>query len=381
MSVNSGRPLGSDDNETPEVAIRGGDWVLPMAIAAALGLGGVVFWQLNENRTRQEQARLTDPVQDAQPISISDVPPPPDLSNLSALVSEAAPRSMTPEEEAALFGPAPGAAPMPPGSSSPEEAARLKAPSLVVDLSEAGAAPAPAGPAGASNPLTPGMAAQRIGGGRIPDAANKDEEFAARFATGGGEGPIRAGRMGDHAQTIPEGAVIAGVLETALNSDLPGYVRAIVSRDVRSFDGANVLAPRGSRLIGQYRSGVALGQSRAFVIWTKLVRPDGVTIDLAAPGADALGRGGLEGQVDRHFLRRFGGAILLSLITAGVNAAATDSDTQVIIAGSRGVGDAASTALSKELDIAPTVKVPPGTPIRIIVTRDLDFSSVADTAP
>lgn len=384
MNVHSGRPHPSADDETPEVAIRGTDWVLPMAIAAAVALGGVVFWQLNENRTRQEQARMTDPVQNAPQVSMADVPPAPDVSNLSPVVSEAAMRAMTPEEEAALFGappgPPPGAAPMPQGPS-PELAARLKAPSLVVDLSEAGA-PAPAsGAPGVSNPLTPGLVAQRLGGPKAGDTINRDEEFAARFGAGGGEGPVQASQVANKSQTIPEGAVIAGVLETALNSDLPGYVRAIVSRDVRSFDGENVLAPRGSRLIGQYRAGVALGQSRAFVIWTRLVRPDGVTIDLAAPGADALGRGGLEGKVDRHFLRRFGGAILLSLITAGVNAAATDSDTQVIIAGSRGAGDAASTALSKDLDIAPTVKVPPGTPIRIIVTRDLDFSNVAEPAP
>ena len=64
---------------------------------------------------------------------------------------------------------------------------------------------------------------------------------------------------------IAQGAVIPAVLETAINSDLPGYVRAVVSRDVSSFDGKNVLVPRGSRLVGQYRSGVALGQSRAFV--------------------------------------------------------------------------------------------------------------------
>ena len=176
--------------------------------------------------------------------------------------------------------------------------------------------------------------------------------------------------------TVPEGAIIPAVLETAINSDLPGYTRALVSRDVRGFDGQSVLIPRGSRLIGQYRSGVALGQSRAFVIWTRLIRPDGATIELAAPGADALGRGGLEGDVDRHFFQRFGSSILFSLIDAGIGAADDDSDTQVIVSQSRALGEAALSERSGSFNISPTITVPQGAPIRVIVTRDLDFSDV-----
>jgi type IV secretion system protein VirB10 len=121
-----------------------------------------------------------------------------------------------------------------------------------------------------------------------------------------------------------------------------------------------------------------MGQSRAFVIWTRIIRPDGIAVDLASPGTDALGRGGLEGRVDRHFLQRFGGAIVLSLISAGASAAAGDSDTQVIIASTQGANDIATAALNRDLDIAPTVRVPQGAPIRIFVTQDLDFSVVGD---
>ncbi|MGQ4828530.1 TrbI/VirB10 family protein, partial [Enterococcus faecalis] len=79
------------------------------------------------------------------------------------------------------------------------------------------------------------------------------------------------------------------------NSDLPGFVRAVVSRDVTGFDGNRVLIPAGSRLIGQYRSGLAAGQSRAFVIWTRMIRPDGVSVALGSPVTDTLGRAGLGG--------------------------------------------------------------------------------------
>ena len=78
--------------------------------------------------------------------------------------------------------------------------------------------------------------------------------------------------------------MIPAVLETAINTDVPGYVRAVVSQDVRSFDGTRVLVPRSSRLIGQYQSGLQAGQKRAYVIWTRLIRPDGVSVALASPG-------------------------------------------------------------------------------------------------
>jgi type IV secretion system protein VirB10 len=188
--------------------------------------------------------------------------------------------------------------------------------------------------------------------------------------------PAIAKRMSNLSLTIVEGAVIPAVLETALNSDLPGYARAVVSRDVRGFDGNAVLVPRGTRLIGQYKSGVAQGQSRAFVIWTRLIRPDGATIELSSPATDALGRGGLAGEVDNHFLQRFGGAILLSLVDIGVaSATAGASNTAIIVAGAR-TGDAATASIAKDQSIAPTVKVPQGSPVRVFVSQDLDFSAV-----
>ena len=148
----------------------------------------------------------------------------------------------------------------------------------------------------------------------------------------------------------------------------------MVSRDVRSFDGSTVLIPRGSRVIGQYRSGLAQGQSRAFVIWTRILRPDGASIQIASSGADALGRAGMDGQVDRHFFQRFGGAILLSVVNGAVAGLSERASTQIVIGSSQ---DAASLgALAQPANISPTIKVPQGSPIRIFVARDLDFSPV-----
>ncbi|MBL8549039.1 MAG: TrbI/VirB10 family protein [Hyphomonadaceae bacterium] len=367
---------GGDD--TPSVGAPERSWVLPMGIAAAIALGGVIFWQLSENRLRIDAQRMTDPAPGTQPIQgLSDVPAPPDISAYGA-------RTQLPAQGPAP--PYPGDPPQvlvseatppnaPPPAASSQIEARIASPALVVDYSEAGPAPSAAGAPPRSGPaVTAAGVAQSMSPAAGGRALSADEQFAARLGVGDNGRTAVARRIANPSRTLVEGAVIPGVLETALNSDLPGYVRAVVSRDVKSFDGTSVLVPRGSRLIGQYRSGVALGQSRAFVIWTRLIRPDGVSVDIAAPGADALGRGGLRGDVDRHFLQRFGGAILLSLISAGVQLAQDSADTQVIIASTRGAGDAAAVTLQRELDIAPTVSVPQGAPIRIFVTSDLDFS-------
>lgn len=200
----------------------------------------------------------------------------------------------------------------PPVVSSPvvaplvnDQAQRLHAPAVVVDLQSAGggaprsapiSANAPAAsalPAGTANVATTGPVpvqptsatpAGEAGSALLATAANSTfgglgghEQFAARVS-GSLPEPAVATQLTSLGTTITQGATIPGVLETALSSDLPGYTRAVVSRDVRSFDGKAVLIPRGSRLIGQYRSALSLGQSRVFVIWTRVIRPDGVSI-------------------------------------------------------------------------------------------------------
>ena len=211
-------------------------------------------------------------------------------------------------------------------------------------------------------------------GGAGRPALNSDEQFAERVGSSEPD-RARATTLHDLPDTVPQGAMIPGVLETALDSDLPGYARAVVSRDVRGFDGSNILIPRGSRVIGQYKSAVAQGQSRAFVIWTRVIRPDGVSIQIGSSGTDPLGRAGLSGRVNTHFLARFGGSILLSVINAGIASLTTRPSTEVVIGSTQEATGMAASALLPG-NVSPTIKVPQGTPIRIFVARDLDFSSV-----
>ena len=191
------------------------------------------------------------------------------------------------------------------------------------------------------------------------------------FGSSGGE-VAKATRMKNPGQTVSQGTLIPAVLETAINSDLPGYVRAVVSSDIRSFDGSRILVPRSSRLIGQYKSGVANGQTRAYVMWTRLIRPDGVSVALASPAVDATGQTGLTGTVDSHFMKRFGSSLLLSIV--GTASTLGSGGSALIVSGGQ---SAASVAAQQNGAIPPTIKVRQGQPIRVFTAKDLDFSSVA----
>ena len=132
-----------------------------------------------------------------------------------------------------------------------------------------------------------------------------------------GGSTARAQAMANPGTTVTQGTLIPAILETAIDTDVPGYVRAVVSQDVKSFDGKNVLIPRSSRLVGQYQSGLQAGQKRAYVIWTRLIRPDGASVNLQSPGIGFDGTTGLPGDVDSRFFQRFGSAMLLSVVAAG----------------------------------------------------------------
>lgn len=186
---------------------------------------------------------------------------------------------------------------------------------------------------------------------------------------------------------IAEGSFIHAILEPATNSDLPGYLRAIVSEPNYSEDGSEVLIPRGTRLLGQYKSGMLQGQSRIFVVWTRLITPSGISLNLGSPGVDSLGVSGMGADVvDRHFWQRFGTATLLSLIgtgaaNAGVNSTDGENSTSAYrTAMANSFAQSASQNLQQENLIAPTLKTYQGKPIMVFVAKDLHFESVMKKA-
>lgn len=183
----------------------------------------------------------------------------------------------------------------------------------------------------------------------------------------------RAGatRLENPSTTVPRGAVIQAVLETALDSNRPGFARAIVSRNVRGFDGSKILIPRGSRLVGEYKADVVQGQNRAFIQWQTLTRPDGVQIAVDSPAADPLGRAGVKGKVNSHFFERFAGAILQSTLDIGVGIATRKVADDTVIFGLPGSTQSVSGFTPPNVN--PTLKVSHGSSVSVFVARDLDF--------
>ncbi|WP_269716702.1 TrbI/VirB10 family protein [Caulobacter sp. NIBR2454] len=340
-------------------------WVLPLGVGGAVLAGVAVFAGLSANRAEREQPAT---------VAAAFEPAPPPIAPLVV---------NTPIEEEA-YAPAPHMAGL--SEQGPIEGAmntmsdgtdarlasaldqRRRSPSVIVDLS------APAAGVSTAAPTNPALANPALAtAGASDDKRDGDEAFARRLAAET-TATARSSRLERPHLTAPQGTIVPAVLETALNSDLPGFVRAVVTRDVRAFDGETVVIPRGAKLVGQYRNGVAAGQSRAFVVWTRLLRPDGVTIDLASPAADALGRGGLQGKTDQHFFQRFGAAILLSVISGATTRNGGDT---VVIGSAQDASRIAEIALQKQIDIPPTIKVAQGAPIRVFVARDLVFESAA----
>ncbi len=388
MSPGSGSafPSGVDPRTVPSEAEPALDDALRPAVAGASGGSGVwlvgggsvvlglaAFLWLSSHRTPPVQA-LPPASQAADAAVVAAPAAPPELDAVQAAARGTLP---PPPPALALVTPpppipvAPPPAPTPVQTAPPAPPSGARAPVLVVDLAGTTAA-TQAGGATGTKPSDPAHPA----GGSL----NADEQFASRVETGSEPEHASATMLRHQSTLAPQGTIIPAVLETALNSDLPGFARAVVSRDVRSFDGANVLIPRGSRVIGEYRSAVALGQSRIFVIWTRVLRPDGGSIQIGSGGGDTLGRAGLAGKVDRHFFERFSGAVLLTVLNAAAYAAAAgNSSTAVVVNSSSGTGGATSSLVPT--DIPPTIKVAQGTPIRIFVQRDLDFTPVADVAP
>ena len=337
-------------------------------VAGGLGLLGILVFLImasSRSATAQEDSDLP---------SLSNA----SASNASPLPQPTAPVATLQPVPVAAVGavPTPTAAPASPfqpvAAPSPfapiREPERARPPILIVDFAQAGTSrPAPASGVAPGTPVAPTD--------RGPQLSNS-ENFSARVSRENVE-MVEAVQLPRLNRLIPQGTMIAAVMETALNSDLPGFARAIVQRDVLSFEGGEVLIPAGSRVIGQYESGVAQGASRVFIVWTRLMRPDGVTIALASPAVDQLGRAGVKGKVNRHFLQRFGGSILLSVLSGGINAAtaaATQGSSVVVSSSSQASGLAEQAA--KDFDIPPTIKTPQGAAVRIFVARDLDFTRV-----
>ncbi|MBZ9700960.1 MULTISPECIES: TrbI/VirB10 family protein [unclassified Mesorhizobium] len=176
---------------------------------------------------------------------------------------------------------------------------------------------------------------------------------------------------------LQAGAVIAAALITGIRSDLPGQITAQVTENVYDSPTGQIrLIPQGTRLIGQYDNGVGFGQRRVLLVWTRLIFPNGRSIVLERePGADADGYAGVEDGVDYHWGELFKAAALSTVLSIGAQAGSSGEESDVVRALRQGASDSISQTgqqiVQRQLNIAPTLTIRPGFPVRVIVTRDL----------
>ena len=212
---------------------------------------------------------------------------------------------------------------------------------------------------------------------------------------------VAATFINDRSHTIAQGKLLTAVLETAINTEIPGSIRGIISRDVYGESGNEVLIPRGSRLYGSYSSKVLQGQGRVEISWTRLIRPDGVDLSITFNASDQFGRAGIPGDVDSKYGSIIASSMLTSILAVGgvaaaqkllTNNASTTTTTnptqgtttttgsavnQVISDVSKTLLDTVGQVIGNAINVTPVIRVPQGTRITVVVNSDMTVPSMS----
>ncbi|CAG0905843.1 unnamed protein product [Darwinula stevensoni] len=217
------------------------------------------------------------------------------------------------------------------------------------------------------------------GGGMI--AGGKESDLARTLkATGVARGNVK--KLGNPDYTMVRGTFIRCTLDTRIVSDVSGFSSCTVNEPIYSYNGKKLLIKPGSKVSGEYQTpDTNGGQERMGVLWNRILTPDGLDVTLDSPGTDGLGGTGLVGDVNNHWGKRLGAALLVSMIDGGLNVlgnAVQKSNTATIgISTAQQAGKSMSEmVLEKTINKAPTITINQGERINIYVARDIDFSSV-----
>ena len=345
--------------------------LLGLGTAAAIGIGGALLFALKpQHQTTGSELYNTN--NHNTPDGLANLPR--DYAGLSKRVPQLGPP--LPGDLGRPMANAGVAAPGMPTGTDPEqqriaqeqEAARVSHLFAPTNVKTTAAAPTPAA---AQSPAVPN--------GGSADLTSQDHKLA--FLNGAVD---RRTTSPDRVQApaskyiLQAGAVIPAALITGLRSDLPGQVTAQVTEDVYdSPTGKILLIPQGARLVGQYDAQIAFGQTRALLVWNRLIMPNGRSIVLERqPGADTQGYAGLEDEVDNHWGTLFKAAILSTLLSVGSEAGMSGNNNgslaEAIQQGmSQSVNQTGQQVVSRSLNVQPTITIRPGFPVRVMVTHDL----------
>ena len=344
-----------------------------------LGLGAVLIVALQNNRQEGTQTELfsTERIQAAKGLSTlprdyADVPRlgPPLPGELGRAILGAQDRGQ-PVPAPPLSGPL---AP----TVDPEEQRRLQeldAARLSALFAEAQTVPRGGAQATPMPPATGALFPSTLGSPTANDPVSNREAFLTRPRD---TDTVSAERIAapPSPYILQAGTVIPAALITGLRSDLPGQISAQVTSNVYdSPSGRYLLIPQGARLLGEYDSRIASGQSRLLLVWTRLILPDGRSIVLErAPGTDGTGASGLQDRVNYHWGRVFLAAGLATILNLGLESGAeTEDDVARAIreAAQDTIGRTGDEIVRQQLAVPPTLTIRPGFPVRVMVTRDL----------
>jgi type IV secretion system protein VirB10 len=190
---------------------------------------------------------------------------------------------------------------------------------------------------------------------------------------------------------VTAGMILPAVLVTQGDSDLPGLMTGRIRENVYdSATGRHLLIPQGTTVVGIYDSVVTFGQQRLLVAWQRLIFPDGTKLNIGGmPGTDLIGASGFHDQVDRHYKRLFGNALLLSVLTGGATLSQQDDNGNTVDQGStrdqvkstlatalgQNLGEVASQMIRREMNVQPTLQIRPGYRFNVLVSKDLIFET------
>ncbi|MDD2833371.1 MAG: type IV secretion system protein VirB10 [Methylotenera sp.] len=361
QGLNSDNVLGREDeqdlidDEVPSVNRRKGkNKVTDMiGLAAILGAGITMLYVISaDNEPKKQQAKVEKPqIKNSLPPLVMPPPPPPVEVIVPPVVKSQEPIPLQNLNQASA-----SSKPALPSWSDRKMTGGLV---LVADGNK--------GNAGAASQA---QLLERAAAEPLPDTSPLALKLKPTVSNG-----VSANLLPNRDYLITKGTALDCALETAIDSTVPGLTTCRLTRDVYSDNGHVVLLDRGSQLVGEYQGGLTQGQARIFVLWTRAKTPNGVIVALDSPGTDALGRSGHAGFVDRHFMERFGSAILLSLVKDGI-ALARDNNSSPVTIGGGGSDQLATEILKNTINIPPTLYINQGDHIQVMVGRDLDFASV-----
>jgi type IV secretion system protein VirB10 len=342
--------------------------LIGVAVFAACGM--VALWPSSKPAPEREREQPVEAAARSMPYR----PMPEPAANPAPIAAAAMPILPTP---AAVGMPMPA-----PGSAVAFNGGRqFPNPTPIMSYEDRAAAPAaqpvqdgPGGPRVSGS----GTSVSLVSGGR----AESDDALSSRLRPSR-MASARATVLRHPELTVPMGTRIPCIPEMPIDSTVAGFFSCITPADVRGATGTVVLMERGTRIVGEVRSGLARGSRRLFVVMTQALTPGGVQMELNSPGADVMGQAGLDGEVDSHFFARFRGAMLLAFLDTGLQAAATvasnalnTSDGVTFNQFQSGGQRATSQALESDINIPSTLRRNQAEPMTVFVARNLDFSDV-----